>query len=424
MIMKQLLLFLLIQSFLFGENIDTNSSEPLSNEPVVVEDSSGLSDDEVREVAKEIEAVQKEVSISEVVEAIDSDGNIDISKISLTWEELSPTPKKYDWIQTKSGEWFKGEIKAMYDDSLEFDSDEIGLHTFDFEDINQIRSYHIMSTNIEDAASIDGLVRFKDNNLTIIQGDNTFDFTREQIISFAKSGDSEFHYWSGRFTLNLDVRVGNKNQYDFTGQGYIQRRTGATRLRFDYLGRNSSYQDIDTGELIETANDYRINEKFDIYLTRKFFWTPLFSEIYHDKFQNIESQYTAGIGIGYTIAKTKTFEWDVSGGPAYKSTSYYTVPSNEEATVSSPSLEISTILEYELSKTKDIVLNAKMAFMNDTSGRYQHHIILALENELLSWLDFDITAIWDRTQMPEADVNNDIPELDDYQFLLGLGVEF
>ena len=422
--MKQFLLFLLIQSFLFGQNLDTNSSEVLSNEPVVVEDSSGLSDDEVREVAKEIEAAKKEVSISEVIEATDSDGNIDISKIGSTWEELSPTPKKYDWIQTKSGEWFKGEIKAMYDDSLEFDSDEIGLHIFDFEDIAQIKSYHIMSTNIEDAASIDGLVRFKDNNLTIIQGDNTFDFTREQIISFAKSGDSEFHYWSGKITLNLDVRIGNKNQYDLTVQGYIQRRTGKTKLRFDYLSRDSGFYDSTTGDDIETARDHRINEKFDIYLTRNFFWTPLFSEFYQDKFQNIESQYTAGVGIGYTIAKTKKLEWDVSGGPAYIKTNHYAVASNEENSVSSPALDISTIIEYELSSTKDIIFNAKMAFTNDANGRYNHHIVLTLENEILSWLDLDITTIWDRTKKPTSDEYGNIPETDDYQFLVGLGVEF
>ncbi len=422
--MKQLLLFLLIQSFLFGENIDTNSSEPLSNEPVVVEDSSGLSDDEVREVAKEIEAAKKEVTISEVIEATDSDGNIDISKIGSIWEELSPTPKSHDWVQTKSGEWFRGKIKAMYDDSLEFDSDEMGLYVFDFDDIAQVKSYHIMSTNIEDAATIDGLVRFKDNNLTIIQGDNTFNFKREQIVSLAKGGGSEYNYWSGKITFNLDVRTGNKNTFDFTANGYIQRRTSETRLRFDYLGRNSGHQDKDTKEDIETANDQRLNEKFDIYLTRNFFWTPLFSEFYRDEFQNIESQYTAGIGLGYTFVRTKSFEWDVSGGPAYKITNYYEVPVDTERKIHSPSLEISTLLEYELTKHKDIKFDAKITFTDKAAGLYKHHLILGLENEILSWLDFDITFVWDRTQEPEKDAAGNAPEQDDYQFLLGLGIEF
>lgn len=418
--MKQFFFFLLMQSFLFGENLDTNSSEALPNDVIVIEDSSGLSDDEIREVATETDTYKKtkKVSISEVVEAVDEKGKVDVSKLQSPWENLSPTPKKYDWIQTKSGEWFKGNIKAMYDDSLEFDSDEIGLYSFDFEDVVQIKSYNIMSTNIEDLASFTGLLRFKDNSLTIIQGDTTFNFKREQIVSFAKSGDRELNYWSGKITLNLDIRHGNKNQFDYTAKGYLNRRTSDTRLRFDYLGRVSNVEDV------ETANDHRLNEKFDVYLTRNFFWTPLFSEYFHDKFQNIEAQYTVGVGLGYTIVKTSKLEWDISGGPAYKRTNYYEVSDAEDESVSSPSLEISTILEYELSKTNDIKFNAKMTFTDEANGRYNHHMVLSLENELLSWLDFDVTAIWDRMQKPEADMDGNIPKLDDYQFLLGLGVEF
>ena len=419
--MKQLLIFLLIQSFIYAQNIDTNSSSnDFTDEQIVIEDTSGLTEDEIREVAKETDTYKKtkKVSISDVIEAVDEKGKIDVSKLQSPWEELSPSPKKHDWVQTKSGEWFKGDIKAMYDDELEFDSDEIGLYTFDFEDIVQIKSYHIMSTNIEDLASFSGLLRFKDNNLTIIQGDNSFNFTREQIISFAKGGDLERNYWSGKVTLNLDIRSGNKNQLDYTAQGYVNRRTSDTRLRFDYLGRVSNVEDI------ETANDHRFNEKYDVYLTRNFFWTPLFSELFIDKFQNIESQYTAGIGLGYTLVKTKRIEWDVSGAPAYKVTNHYAVVDGEDESVSSPSLEISTLIDYELSKKNDIKFNAKMTYTDDANGRYNHHIVLTFENEILSWLDFDITAIWDRTQMPEKDAEGNTPELDDFQLLLGLGVEF
>ena len=123
--MKQFLLFLLIQSSIIAQNIDTNSSNDLSDKKIVIEDSSGLSDDEVRNVAKESDTNKetKKVSISEVIEAVDEKGQVDVSKLQSPWEELSPTPKKYDWVQSKSGEWFKGDIKSIYDEKLEFDSD-------------------------------------------------------------------------------------------------------------------------------------------------------------------------------------------------------------------------------------------------------------------------------------------------------------
>ena len=40
------------------------------------------------------------------------------------WNPQSKFEGKFDWIQMKSGEWVKGEILVMYDEDLEFDSDE------------------------------------------------------------------------------------------------------------------------------------------------------------------------------------------------------------------------------------------------------------------------------------------------------------
>ena len=42
------------------------------------------------------------------------------------WDRFVPPPdNRFDWIQLKSGEWLKGDLKAMYNYSLEFESDEL-----------------------------------------------------------------------------------------------------------------------------------------------------------------------------------------------------------------------------------------------------------------------------------------------------------
>jgi len=391
----------------------------LADDPIVIEDRSGLTDKELRQVATDSDDSKKEkVSLKEVYNVTDKEGKVDVSKLESTWEELSPTPKKYDWVQTKSGEWFKGEIKAMYDNELEFDSDEIGLYNFDFDDIKQIKSFHVISANIEKSASIAGILRFKDNNLTIIQGDESFTFFRESIVSLAKSADKEINNWSGKITLNLDMRYGNKDQFDYSAKANINRRTSSSRLRLDYLGRLSRNAGV------QTANDHRINQKFDLYLSRRFFWTPLFSEYYEDSFQNIKHQYTLGVGVGYTLIDKKGLEWDISGGPAVLKTVYEAVSATQKKSQTAASLEVSTKVEYEVSKITDITYDAKFTFTQEQSGGYKHHMLLVFENELLSWLDFDITAIWDYTKIPKIDGSGITPQTSDYQFLIGLGVEF
>lgn len=412
--MKRLLLFFFLGAVAFGEDVvnavDTNNASSFS-EPVLIEDKSGLSADEVRQKAQKVDAnstISQKISLS----------NVDISNLQQPWEELSPTPVNFDWVQTKKGEWFKGEIKGMFDDELEFDSQEVGIYTFDFADIKQIKSYHILDVNIEGVANIPGILRYKDGKLRIIQGDEIYTFNKNQIVSFALSGNQERQHWSGKIAINFDMRAGNRNQFDYTVQANLKRRTATNKLLLDYIGR------ISRSGGIETANDHRVNEKFDVYLTRYFFWTPLFAEYYTDRFKNIRTQYTAGVGVGYTAVKTKDVEWDFSGGPAVLQTNYITVPVGTDTSVLSPSLELSTRLEYELSKITDLKYQYKLTLTNKASGSYKHHMVVTLENELFKWLDFDITGIWDHTKIPEVDSNGITPLQNDYQMLVGIGIEF
>jgi hypothetical protein len=46
---------------------------------------------------------------------------------SPVWTPAGALPEGFDWIQLTSGEWLKGELKVLYNDSLEFDSDELDL---------------------------------------------------------------------------------------------------------------------------------------------------------------------------------------------------------------------------------------------------------------------------------------------------------
>jgi putative salt-induced outer membrane protein YdiY len=421
--MKHFLLgFLLALSLGASESMDLNKSlsEASSSDFAVVKDNSGLSDAEVRKIATAKDKVQKkeQVSLKDVYEVTDTNGSVDMSRLQLKWSDLSPVPNKYDWIQTKSKEWFKGEIKAMYDKSLEFDSDEIGLYSFDFEDVVQIKSFHPQSVHIENIASFQGIVRLKDSEIRIIQGENEFVFKKSQIVSFAPDGERERHNWSGKITLSLDKRAGNKDQFDYTAKFNIKRRTDNTRLVIDYLGRFSKVSNI------ETANDHRLNEKFDIYINRRFFITPVFAEYYQDKFQNINKQYTVGLGIGYTLVDTSKIELDFSGGPAVIYTEYANVSKVDENSAYSPALELSSKLKIELNSVTDLKYDYKLTYTDSASGTYKHHMVFSLENELTGWLDLDFTTVWDYISNPETRADNTTPTSSDFQFLLGLGVEF
>ena len=75
--------------------------------------------------------------------------------VKAPWQPKAPDglPTDFDWIRLKSDEWLKGKLVSMYDGKLEFDSDELGVHTFDFADIKEIRTSRVVQVGFADAAA-------------------------------------------------------------------------------------------------------------------------------------------------------------------------------------------------------------------------------------------------------------------------------
>ena len=415
--MKYFWILLLIVSTLFGsDDLNTTTTE---DELIEIKDTSGVSEDELRKKANTLDdANSTKVSVQKVVDSINEQGEVDISKLQKSWEELSPKASDYDWVQTTSGEWFKGRIIGFYNDQLEFHSEEIDNYTFKLKNVAQIKSHAIVSVNIENIASISGILRYSNEKLKIIQGEHEYEFDISDVVSFAPDGDREVDFWSGKIVISLDARDGNTNQIDFTTDGRVLRRTADTVLDIKYLGRFS------TREQETTANSQRLSQKYDLYQTRYFFITPLASEYYSDEFRNIQHQFTFFVGAGYTLFKNSDDEWKISVGPSAIYTQFQSVIATGEEKHSTIALEFSSNLNYEINKITDFEFNYNFTISDKVTGRYKHHMVTKLTNELTSWLDLDVSLIWDYLHMPQQRDDGTTPRKDDLQLLVGVGIDF
>jgi hypothetical protein len=85
-----------------------------------------------------------------------------------------PPDDEFDWVQLPSGEWLKGTVTAMYQDSLEFESEELDTVSLDWGDILQLRSAQVLEvratgnqvgrgrvTLANDVVTVDGAGRAK-----------------------------------------------------------------------------------------------------------------------------------------------------------------------------------------------------------------------------------------------------------------------
>ncbi len=333
------------------------------------------------------------------------------------WQPPPPMPDEWDWIQLNSGEWLKGEIIAMYDEKLEFDSDELDDLTIDWSDIKEIRSGGTMQIGFLDDVIATGKL-FVGGNTVRVMGAEDQRFQRSDLLTITAGAPKERNYWAGKFTLGANIREGNTEQVEFSSKASIKRRTPKTRVNFDYLGNfNRTFGDVAT-------DNQRVDGGWNRYFSKRFFWTPVYGEYYRDPFQNIGSRWTLGMGVGYTLIDTSKIEWEVNGGLAYQTTQFDDVLEGESDTADTPALVFGTIYDHEITKDIDFIFDYRVFIVNEESGTYTHHLLTGLEFELTSLLDFDITLVWDRIQDPRPDSNDVLPKQDDFRLTFGLGFDF
>jgi len=336
-----------------------------------------------------------------------------------TIKEWRPPDDGFDWIQIKNKEWLMGEIKSMYKDNLEFDSDNLDLQSIDWGDVTYLKSAKESSINIEGIGEVTGVLEISGDAIKLVDGDDVKEFKRAQLISLTSSGDREIDLWSVDLTLSLNARSGNTEQIDYTTRFSAKRKTAWSRVLANYVG-NISKTDSGTGTLVETINNQRVNIGWDLYATRHFFYSPFFGEYYRDPFQNINQRITVGVGIGYTLIDTGKIEWDVSGGPAYQSVKYISVQAGQSDSVDGGAIVLATDYDHEINSKVDFVFNYNLTYASSELGGYTHHMLASIETEITGRLDFDVSLMWDRVAQPTADADGNTPKPDDYRLMVGI----
>lgn len=333
------------------------------------------------------------------------------------WKPAPPMPDEFDWVQTTSGEWLKGEIIAMYNESLEFDSDEFDEQTLDWKDIQVIRSAQICQVRFSNNTIATGKILLENKSIRVIGG-RAVERDRSLVLSITPGEPRERNYWAGKISAGLNIRTGNSEQIEFNAKATLIRRTPSSRVNLDYLGNFSESEDT------TLTDNQRLEFKWNRYFSNRLYWTPLQGEVFRDRFQNIATRFTGGIGLGYTIMDSSKVDWDVNAGIAYQSISYDDVLPEEEESETSPALTAGTQYEHELAQWLDFHLNYSFNIVNEASGTYTHHLVTGFEFDLVGDLDLDVDWVWDYIKDPRQNSDGQYPEQSDFRMMFNLGYSF
>ena len=334
-----------------------------------------------------------------------------------------PTPvfsQKFDWLKLRSGEWLKGDIISMYEDELEFDSDEFDTLIFDWQEVSELRSRFDQQIRFANGEVKQGFLIVKDEHLVLISGGTEQHYPLSELLSITSSSDDRKDLWDGKVSLGIDVNAGNVNQLDYSARARVQRRTPFSRFSADFI-YNYSKSTLDEGDNVITDTS-RFTTYFDWFYSSKIFFRLFDYEHFKDLQQNISSRDTLGVSLGYHIVQNKRLQWDVTLGPSFQKTAYY--DSTEENDQQSGVVALGTLFDYRISSRIDYLFDYQIQFVEEDSGKRNSHLKTGFEFEFSNDFELDVLFYLDRVAEPVASINTAVPKTNDYRLVFSLGYDF
>jgi hypothetical protein len=336
---------------------------------------------------------------------------------SLSWKPPGVGNDGSDWVQLKSGEWLRGQLKYIQNKEVEFDSDEMNQQTLDLKDVSKVFTAQRVFTKFEDMDPAYGKVVIS-NDVVMVDSDEPLNLNRDLLIGVTPSGRKGIRDWSGKAIVGVSLQSGNNSQTTVNTSAELARRTPNTTLTLDYLGNYSQVNNI------QSANNDRFNATYDIRLNRDWFVRPVQFECYHDPLANIAYRLTGGVGAGYYIFDRTGLEWLVSAGPSYQYTRFSNVETNQADFATTPAGVLNSNFKMDITERLTFIQTWQSTFTSKESGQYTHHSVSTLEFEIKRHLDLDVSFIWDYLQNPQPKTDGDIPQKSDRYLTVGLGVRF
>ena len=335
------------------------------------------------------------------------------------WVPPEPNRAGWDWVRLKSNEWVKGEILLMRDFDLEFDSDEFGIVTLDWNDVLEVRTervYTLVLRNLE--TSYTGTIAIRGDKISVNVGDAVIAFNRSRLLAITPSDEQELNLWSIHASLGLGLRFGNTDQAEYTGRMRLDREAKTTQFNVEYNGVYGSLNNQ------KNTNNHRARSKFNFLLTQDLFLTPISFEAFTDEFQNISYRLTPTVGAGYYLFRKPTLEWNIWAGGGYQYTRLDSAIPGDSKTSDNGAIVLSTSVDADLTSRVDLILEYQLQVIAPDIDLTNHHTEVTFEVELSSALDLDVSFIWDRIENPETESGGKTPKRNDFRLSVGLAVDF
>jgi putative salt-induced outer membrane protein YdiY len=222
-----------------------------------------------------------------------------------------------------------------------------------------------------------------------------------------------------KLRFGLTLNKGNTDQLTYDINFNTRREDRMTLLDLNY---NATFGRTDG---VQSVNRHLGEEDFKVFLSTRWFVTPLFGQLFNDRFQNIQLRATPAAGAGIHIIDVPKVKWDFQTGVGYQYLNY-------KDTTGSPNpqhdafIPLFTYADFEITGDIDFSVSWLTNLVVTTIGNTNHTGKADLAIELTSVIDLDIAFLFLRTEDPAPPPDPLVDpaiKKNDYQLVVGISLE-
>jgi putative salt-induced outer membrane protein YdiY len=317
-----------------------------------------------------------------------------------------------DWIQLASGEWLKGTVKALLGGTLTFVSAGAGELNIPWGNVKVLHTTSQLTLVSVTGEPATGSLELRDGNVII--GDKKL--SAGDAISMVPATTSELDHWNFIATLGAMLRKGNTDSVDYSLFARLRREDAYGRFRAEYSGAIGALRGV------ENTNKHRGTIGWDWFLSRAIYATPVFGEIQHDTFQNLDYRYVLGAGIGVHAIAIPQLKVDLDVSAGYTETRYMTVAAGTPASGDGLLIRPHLFLGWQITDGVTFEGDWTTGLVATDLPKTYHHAEARLGVKMSTALSLTVGAIYDRLESPAVREDGTKPKKSDIALTAGLSL--
>lgn len=322
-----------------------------------------------------------------------------------------------DWVRLASGEWLRGNVERMRDGSLEFNSDEIKLITYDWKKVLELHSPRANTYNFTDGTDLVGPAMISEELVAVQTVDGLVTRPRGELQAIIEHTRRERNYWSTVLRMGLSGNAGNTENLTFNAFWQLMREDSMTRAVINYDGTFGKAAGA------EVANRHLGGGDVDVFVHPIVYVKAITGQLLYDKFQNIRLRATPAAGVGFHAITTYKVNWDIEFAPAgYQ----YLSLLNPASTVQNPQndgyMMFRTFADLDFTDDIQLLLEWRTNLVYTTIGNTNHVGSADFSLRVTTILHFNTSFLYLRTEEPFPRADGSVPEKNDYQIVVGISL--